>query len=561
MIRVVNSSHSETRNSSQKFKEQVIILSHELKETHDQLEEVHNQLKEANKIIEQKDIELGQKDLELKVKDETIASLYEKLKLSLQRQFGKKSEKTNDKEAEVPPISFDDPRVDNSKEVKKADEEITVAAYTRKKCGRKALPANLPREEVIHDLKDEEKVCNCCGGELSYFGEDRSEQLQYIPAQLKIIVNIRRKYACRNCEETVKSADLPKQPIPKSIATAGLLTHIIISKYAYHLPLYRQEIIFRQLGVDLPRNTTCWWMIKVAELCKPIYEIMEKTIRNGNYANADESPLRVLKEKGLPKKSKSFMFVYLGGDRKNPTIVFKCHPTRAGTHAEEFFRGFKGYLQTDGFSGYWIFKDSPFITSVGCWAHARRKFFEIVKITNNPGLAHEAVDYIRKLYKVEKDAEENNLSNEERKALREKESKLVLLEIKTWLDHNYPKVPPQSTIGKAMFYALNNWEQLNRYTENGILEIDNNLNENAIRPLALGRKNWLFSGNEYGAAASAIIYSLVETCRANGIDPTNYFNHILNKLPYCTKSKDVGNEEYESLVPQKYKALLYESSA
>lgn len=558
----MNSNHSETKIGSQKLKKQVVILNNELKVVHGQLGETQNQLvvtrdqlEEANKIIEQK-------NLELKAKDETIASLYEKLKLSLQRQFGKKSEKSASKEAEeTPPIPFDDPRVDNSKEVKKADEEITVAAYTRKKRGRKALPANLPREEVIHDLKDEEKICNCCGGELSYFGEDRSEQLQYIPAQLKVIVHIRRKYACRNCEETVKSASLPKQPIPKSIATAGLLTHIIISKYAYHLPLYRQEIIFRQLGVDLPRNTTCWWMIKVAELCKPIYEIMGKTIRSGSYANADESPLRVLKEKGLPKKTKSFMFVYLGGDRTNPTIVFSCHPTRAGTHAEEFFKGFKGYLQTDGFSGYWIFKDSPFITSVGCWAHARRKFFEIVKITNNPGLAHEAVDYIRKLYKVEKEAEENNLSNEERKALREKESKPVLLEIRIWLDSNYPKVPPQSAIGKAMFYALNNWEQLNRYTENGILEIDNNLNENAIRPLALGRKNWLFSGNEYGAAASAIIYSLVETCKANGIDPTNYFNHILNKLPYCTKGKDGGNEEYEPLVPQKYKSLLYESSA
>jgi len=557
----MNSNHSAAKISSQKLKEQVVILNNELKVVHDQLGETqkqlavtNNQLEAANKIIEQK-------DLELKGKDETIASLYEKLKLSLQRQFGKKSEKSDNKEAEVPSIPFDDPRVDNSKEVTRADEEITVAAYTRKKRGRKALPANLPREEVIHDLKDEEKVCSCCGSELSYFGEDRSEQLQYIPAQLKVIVHVRRKYACRNCEETVKSAALPKQPIPKSIATAGLLTHIVISKYVYHLPLYRQEIIFRQLGIDLPRNTTCWWMIKVAELCKPIYEIMEQTIRNGNYANADESPLRVLKEKGLPKKSKSFMFVYLGGDRSNPTIVFKCHSTRAGTHAEEFFKGFKGYLQTDAFSGYEIFKDNKLITMVGCWVHARRKFFEIVKITNNPGLAHEAMEYITKLYQIERSADENNLSNEKRKDLRIKETKPILLEFKNWLDDNFPKVPPKSVIGSAMAYVLNNWEKLNRYTEDGILEIDNNLNENAIRPLALGRKNWLFSGNERGAAASAIIYSLVETCRANGIDPTNYFNHILNKLPYCIKSKDGENEEYESLVPQKYKALLYESSA
>jgi len=543
MIRDVKLHHSKTENNPQKLKELVNNLSNKLELAHSELEEVY-------KIIEQK-------DLELKSKDETIASLYEKLKLSLQRQFGKKSEKSDTKEIEeAPPIAFDTPKITNKSEIETADEEITVASHTRKKRGRKPLPANLPREEVIHDLKDEEKVCNCCGGELHCFGEDRSEQLEYIPAKLKIRVNVRLKYACRNCEETVKSATLPKQPIPKSIATAGLLTHIIISKYVYHLPLYRQEIIFKQLGVDIPRNTTCLWMIKVAELCNPIYEIMGNAIKSGNYANSDESPLRVLKEKGLSKKTKSFMFVYLGGDRENPTIVFKCHPTRAGAHAEEFFKDFKGYLQTDAFSGYEVFKDNQSIIQVGCWAHVRRKFFEIVKITNNPGLAHEAVERIGKLYDVEKYARENELSNEERKVLRDKKSKPALLEFKVWLDNNLPRVPPKSSIGNAINYALNNWEKLNRYTEDGILEIDNNLNENAIRPLAIGRKNWLFSGNEHGATASAIIYSLVETCKANDIDPTSYFNHVLTKLPYCKNS-----EEYAALVPQKYKALQLAENA
>jgi transposase len=533
----MNTADFETKDSSQKLMERVEILSSELEE--------------AKRII-------VQKNLELKAKDETISGLYEKLKLFLQKQFGKKSEKSDVKEPEkeIPPIPFDDPRVPNKDEIEAADEEITVAAYTRKKRGRKALPANIPREEVVHDLKDEEKVCGCCGGKLSHFGDDLSEQLQYIPAELKILVNVRRKYACRSCEGTVKSATLPKQPIPKSIATAGLLTHIIISKYAYHLPLYRQEAIFRQLGVDLPRNTTCLWMIKVAKLCSPIYENMCQAIRNGSYSNADETPLRVLKEKGLSKRNKSFMFVYLGGDRENPTIVFKCHSTRAGINAEEFFQGFKGYLQTDAFSGYEIFKDNPFIVQVGCWAHARRKFIEIVKITNNPGLAHEAVDRIKKLYEIEKIARESNLSNEKRKYLREKEAKPILLEFKAWLDTNSPQAPPKSVIGKAMAYALNNWEKLNRYVEDGMLEIDNNLNENAIRPLALGRKNWLFSGNEHGAAASAVIYSLIETCKTNGIDPTDYFNNILTKLPYCK-----NNEEYAALSPQKYKALLYQSNA
>jgi len=417
-----NKAKNSTQDSAQKLKEKVVILNH-------QLEEAHSKIEESQKIIEQK-------DLELKSKDETITSLYEKLKLSLQRQFGKKSEKSENLDGivsgdegskeELEPIAFDDPKVTNKSEIETADEEITVASHTRKKRGRKPLPANLPREEVIHDLKDEEKVCSCCGGALTCFGEDRSEQLQYVPAKMIVRVNIRRKYACRGCEGTVKSAELPKQLIQKSVATAGLLAHITVSKYTHHLPLYRQEVIFRQLGVDLPRNTMCLWMMKVAEACKPIYEIMGDAIRNGNYANADESPLRVLKEKGLSKKTKSYMFVYLGGDREKPSIVFKCHPTRHGANAEEFFKGFKGYLQTDAFSGYEsAFKDNPAVIQMGCFAHARRKFSEIVKITNNPGLAHEAIEQIKELYKIEKYARENNSSNAERKKLREKEAKPI----------------------------------------------------------------------------------------------------------------------------------------
>ena len=498
--------------------------------------------------IEELNSKLTQKDEKIKNQTQKIEALHDQLKLAIQRQFGRKTEKSNADQLGF----FDEPELPaNAKEnLEQADEEITIPEHKRKKRGRKGLPKDLPREEIIHDLTEDEKICYC-GNHLHKIGEDCSEQLLYIPALLKVLVHIRYKYACRKCEGNVKIAELPKQPIPKSIATAELLSQIVVAKYVHHLPLYRQEKIFKTLKVHLPRNLTCLWVMKIAELCKPIYKIMCEAISNGNYTNADESPLRVLKEKGVSKKSKSYMFVYVGGNRGSPTIAFKCCSTRSGQNAVKFLTGFKGYLQTDAFSGYNAFDNDDIVITVGCWAHARRKYFDIMKITKAPGLAHEAIKQIGELYKIEGQARENKLSNIERYKLRMEQSKPILDKFKIWLDENLAHVPPKSTIGKAIGYSLNNWPKLTRFLDNGVVEIDNNLNENAIRPLAVGRKNWLFSGNEKGAEASAIIYSLTETCRANEIEPINYFNNILKKLPYCKTDAD-----YSALTPQAYQASL-----
>ena len=245
------------------------------------------------------------------------------------------------------------------------------------------------------------------------------------------------------------------------------------------------------------------------------------------------------------------MFVYIGGNREKPSIIYDYQPTRSGQSTEILLKGFEGYLQTDAFAGYNIFNKNNKITSVGCWAHARRKFFDIVKITKQEGKAHEIIKKIKKLYKIEKYARINKLSPEKRKTLRDKKSKPMLDKIKKWLEKNYVKTAPKSMLGKAMAYTLNNWQSLTKYLDNGILEIDNNLAENAIRPFALGRKNWLFSNNERGAKASAIIYSLIETCRKNDIESYAYMKNILIKLPYCKTTDD-----YEKLLPQNYNLQL-----
>ena len=509
--------------------------------------EYQNELE--NKKKEYK-LELENKDQQIKLQKEKIDYLYERLRLEIHHRFGKKSEKLSEDQLYLFNEPLDLPEKEQ-RAIEDAEEEISVAAYARKKKGRKPFPSHFPREEIVHDLEEEEKVCDCCGNPLHEIGEDRSEQLDRIPPTHKVLVSVRKKYGCRKCEGQIKMASLPKRLIPKSMGTPGLLSDVLVAKYVDHLPFYRQEGIFRRTGIDLPRNTMCHWAYRCAEAMVPLINILKDQIVDGSYTNCDETPLRVLKENGNKKTSKSWMFVYCGGNRSFPSIVYDHQSTRSGKSAHDFLKEFKGYLQTDAFKGYNIFKSNSSVKLVGCWAHARRKYHDVVKITKTPGLAHEAMKYIRKLYQIEKYAREAKLSIEKRKELRQKKSKQILEYFKKWINKNINRAPPGSQIGQAMKYTLDNWTKLNRYTEEGLLEIDNNLVENAIRPFAVGRRNWLFNNNDKGAAASAVIYSLVMTCKVNEIDPYIYLKHIIEKLPYCE-----NQEDYLKLTPQNYKLSL-----
>jgi transposase len=439
------------------------------------------------------------------------------------------------------------------------DETIEIKGHARKKRGRKPLPEDLPRIEILHDISEVEKQC-ACGAQKSRIGEDTSEKLDYVPARVQVLCHIRPKYACKQCEgvedggPTVAIAPAPVQLIPKSIATEGLLAHIAVSKFADGLPLYRQQKMFTRLDVELSRATMANWMIQAAGCCEPVIELLHREIRSGPMINIDESPFQVLKEPGRSDTSKSYMWVFYGGPLTSPVVLCQYHPTRSGKVVQDILEDYMGYVQSDGYSGYDHLSRNPDIIHMGCLAHARRKFVEVNKGRKkargkkkvSKGLADEALDYIGELYRIEKYAREKELSYNQIRDLRQEKARPILDRFKTWLDTHHPLVPPKSLLGKAIQYTLNQWDRLVVYIEAGFLKTDNNVAENAIRPFVLGRKNWLFAGAPRGAEASATFFTLIETAKANGLEPYAYLRYLFEKLPLAKSESD-----YLKLMPNR----------
>lgn len=489
---------------------------------------------------------------EYKRSQEKIQHLEEYVRLLQKEIFGRKSEKHPLPDRDQL-LLFDQPAEDTSQADDGAAEEIPVAGHVRKKRGRKPLPADLSRVEVIHDLEDSEKRCPC-GCDLKRIGEEVSEKLDYVPATLQVERHIRYKYACPDCEgvaddgPTVKIAPVPPQLIEKSIATAGLVAHIVCSKFEDALPLYRQERIFGRLGVELPRSTMCTWLVKVAEKHQRLLALLLGEIRCGPVVNADETTVQVLQEPGRADTSKSYMWLFRGGDPQHPSLVFQYHPTRSGQVPLEVLSDYQGYVQCDAYNGYEALGREKGVTLVGCWAHARRTFDKVIKARGGKkklGTAEKAIAYIGKLYQIEKKARELKLDADAIWQLRQRESAPVLDEFKVWLETKAPLTPPKGLLGKAIHYTLNNWNRLVRYLEDGRLRPDNNLAENAIRPFVVGRKNWLFAGHPNGAAAAAFYYSLIETAKANKLKPYDYLRYLFDKLPLAETEED-----YRKLLPQ-----------
>jgi len=373
-----------------------------------------------------------------------------------------------------------------------------------------------------------------------------------------VIRNIRLKYACKNCEgvesdrPTVAIAPVPEQLIPKCIGTPGLIAFVLTAKFVDHLPFYRQEKQFPRIGVKISRATMCSWTQRIAQSCEILLMMLKKEVLSGPLINIDETPVQVLNEPGKTSRSKSYMRVFCGGAGERPGILFEYHPTRAGEVPAAFLKGYKGVVQTDGYTGYRFIDDIEEIPHMGCWAHVRRKFPDVVKAVGKPekgkkksGNADYALKYIRKLYKIEKDAGIKGLINGD--LLRERQGKAIpaLDEFKLRLDAKVSEVPPKSLPGKAITYALSQWHRLVVYADTGHVTPDNNMAENTIRPFAIGRKNWLFAGTPEGAAASAAIYSLIETAKADGLEPYRYLRYLLENLPNA-----VTGEDYRALLPQ-----------
>jgi transposase len=498
-----------------------------------------------------------------------IKILEEKIRLLQDKIFGRKSEKLPAREDKYCQLALFNEAEDiadkaaTSQEQEMSDtaevdtDTISVPAHTRQKPGRKPIPDHLPRVEVIHDLSEEEKLCGC-GCQMSRIGEEVSEKLDIIPAQIQVIRHIRYKYACKNCEgveseqSAVKVAPTPPQLIPKSMATAGLVAYVVVSKFADALPFYRQEGIFERIGVEIPRSTMANWAIQAADACEPILCLMHQELLSGPVINMDETPVQVLGEEGRSNTTQSYMWAFRGGGLDQPVLIFRYNPTRSGKVPKDYLQGYSGYIQTDGYKGYEGLGNLPGIIHVECWSHARRLFVDVLsalpaqvrkKKTSNATTT--ALSYIGKLYAIEAKAREEALTPEQIYQLRQEKSKPILEQLKAFLTQLYPQTPPKGLLGKAVKYCLDHWPKLERYLTDGRLKIDNNLIENAIRPFVVGRKNWLFSGNPRGAKASAALYSLIETAKANGLEPYRYLRFLFEKLPLARTQDD-----YKALLPQ-----------
>lgn len=425
-----------------------------------------------------------------------------------------------------------------------------VKTYKRKKPGRKALPDTLPRKEVTIDIGEEEKFCDC-GENLTRIGEEIAERLNYIPAKLEVIREIRPKYACKSCEgensqgKSIKVAPAPKRIIPGSIATAALLSHIITGKFVDALPFYRQEKQFARLGYELSRTNMINWTIQLGEKIKPLLKILKSELLSGPLVHIDETTVQVLKEEGRSPSTKSYMWVLRSGASKNQGVFFEYSPSRSASTPKRLLKGYEGTVMTDGYAGYNFITQPKFAKTMkraGCWAHARRKFAEVIKARGKDGKcghADEAMQFIGKLYGIEKEGESLKLSKEANFYFRQVNATPALNQFLGWLKDLEHKVVPKSLLGQAVHYTLSQWKHLSLYVEIGDVPLDNNPAENAIRPFVIGRKNWLFCDTARGAESMAGLYSLIETARSNKLNPTHYLKQLFEKLPYVESDKDL----------------------
>lgn len=489
------------------------------------------------KSIEEKDALILAQQEEIERLNERYRRVLEQFKLTQQRKFARSSE--SDPLQLRLDLQFDE--ADSAPVAELPQEENTVTiTYTRKKPKRRMLPDDLPREVIEHDIAEHDKQC-ACGCLKQRIGEEVTEQLEVVPAQLKVIQHVRFKYACNRCDESVSVAPMPRLFLPKSMATPSLVAYTLINKYQDHLPLYRQEKMWARMGVEMARNTICGWIIAAAEVCMPMRDVLMSTIRASGYVQADETPVQVMDEPNRKNTSLSYMWLYRSARPDQKVILFDYRETRQAIWPKEMLLGYKGYLQTDGYKGYDWVDDSPNIIHLGCMAHARRPFVELVKLSKTTGKSHQAVAYFQKLYAIEKIARESKYTSTQRFELRLEKAKPILDEMRKWLDESLKYAVPQSKLSDALNYMHHRWDELTNYLTDGSLEIDNNGAENQIRPFALGRKNWLFSGSPRGAHASALFYSLIATAVANKWNPFDYLRYLFENIRACKTQEDYVN--------------------
>ena len=476
--------------------------------------------------------------------------LMEQFNLLQKKQFGSSSEKSSALQIE---LGFNEAEavVDAVGEVVEP-KTITYVRKPKSEGHREEVLANLPTEVVEHKLPEDEQICSCCGGKLHEMSCDVRNEIKIIPAQVKAIKHVTAIYGCRNCEKNELTVPIVKAPSPKplikgSLASPSAVAYVMSQKYVEAMPLYRQEKHFERLGIELPRAILSNWTLKGGEMLEPIYDRMGEKLLEHDILHADETSVQVIREDGRDAQTKSFMWLYRSGRYGPPIVLYEYQKTRAGEHPKRFLDGFAGHLHADGYAGY---NDIENTTLVGCWAHARRKFCDALatlpkESQSDPELlANIALKYISELYHIEKELKD--ASPEHRKEVRNTRSKTTLDDFKGWLDRESTLALPKTTLGKAIIYCRNQWSKLIAFLADGRLEIDNNRAERSIKPFVIGRKNWLFSITPRGAKTSAIIYSIVETAKENGLDPFAYLEHVFERIRNIDSSDNIT---IDSLLP------------
>ena len=476
----------------------------------------------------------------------------EQFRLAQNRRFGASSEGSSQEVLDQMSFLFNEAEATaETEEEKQPEKETVVRAHRRKKRSgsvRDVVPANIEVEEETHELPEEERVCPECGETMQPIGTEIRETLKLIPAKAVLHRDIYVTYGCANCRDTgieVPIVEAPKEPalIPGSFASPEAVANIIVQKFQMCVPLYRQELYWNGQKIMLSRQVMSDWVLKAAELLVPLYDCLHRFLGFALVLHADETTLQVLHEAGRSAQSKSYMWLYLTGAAEERQIVlYEYQEGREGSHPAAFLKDFHGYLQTDGYSGY---NDVENVVRVGCWAHLRRKFDEAVKSQpkgTKTGSAVEGLAYCTKLFMIERDLQD--LTPEERYEERLKREKPLLDQFKAWADTR--QVSSKSKLGKAFTYLGNQWGNLTSYLLDGRLEISNNRAERSIKPFVMGRKNFLFANTPRGAKASAVLYSILETAKANSLDPYRYLLFLFEELPGMDKS---GDDWMDPLLP------------
>ncbi len=526
-----------------------------------------DELRRENELLRAERVELIE---QLKQKDRELESAHHQLQALLRRYYGRSSEKMDPNQQ----LLFENLIDKAIPEMPAADADApAVSPCQGKGHGRRRLPSNLPREKVIHDLLEEDKPCPCCGKLRHIIGKQTHEQLDYIPAKVTVIEHVRLTYGCPQCEKDVSpdgpqivTASKPLQPIEKGLAASGLLSYIIVSKYGDHLPMHRLERILQRHGIEIARSTMCDWAAQCAGVLSPLYDLMVDEVRSSKVMHTDDTPVKVQDRSRTQTRTGRF-WVYLG-DFDHPYTVFAYTPSRSRDGPMAFLcdwgKNERVYLQADAFGGYdgiYAGEAGGRVMEVACWAHARRKFYDAK--SSDPATSAKALAHIRLLYDVETQAKKetkqaarlaptNEASDhdvsiskvsarrehawlvEHRLSLREKLAVPRLAQFRVWLESQQAErggsVLPKSPMGQAIQYALNQWDALCVYTTDGRLNIDNNPSENALRRVAVGRKNWLFAGSDNGGRTAATLFSMIATCERHRVEPLSYLRDVLTRI-------------------------------